>query len=164
MNDAAILRVDGAVERPLSLSYADLRALPEAEQVLDVSRFHPSRKGDGVTLESLLRRAEPKPEANYLTLHAARDDFHVSIPLAAVRGEGVVVFRLGEEPLDASRGASALASAVPGLPASWLPASGPAAKSTVSSLILVRLASFSATSPNGRNADSAVHLSCTPRR
>ncbi len=96
MENPEILTVDGAVERPLSLSFEDLRALPEEDQVPDVSRFQPGRRGDAVTLESLLRLAGPRAEANYLTLHASRDDFHVSIPLAAVRAESVVIYRLGE--------------------------------------------------------------------
>ena len=104
MSHPVILRVDGAVENPLDLTYEDLRGVPEADQVLDVSRFHPSRKGDGVTLEAVLQRVRPKPEANYLTLHAGRDDFHVSIPLGAVRGEAVVVFRQGETPLGPEHG------------------------------------------------------------
>jgi DMSO/TMAO reductase YedYZ molybdopterin-dependent catalytic subunit len=104
MEDTIVLRIDGFVEHPLLLTYESLRSAPEADQVLDVSRFHPSRKGDGVTLESLLRQARPKPEANYLTLHASRDDFHVSVPLEAVRGEGIVVFRQSEEPLDRAHG------------------------------------------------------------
>jgi DMSO/TMAO reductase YedYZ molybdopterin-dependent catalytic subunit len=104
MGEQPILRIDGAVERPLDLSYEDLRALPEGDQVLDVSRFHPDRQGDGVALEALLQRARPTAEANYLTLHAGRDDFHVSIPLAAVRAEAVVVFRRGEQPLGREHG------------------------------------------------------------
>ena len=104
MEQRVVLRIDGAVERPIDVTFDELRGLPEAEQVRDVSRFHPSRKGDGVTLEALLRLVEPKPEASYLTLHAGRDDFHVSIPLEAVRGEGIVVYRLGEAPLDSSQG------------------------------------------------------------
>src|SRR5262249_53062913 len=79
-------------------------ALPAADQVLDISRFHPSRKGDGVSLEALLRLAKPTAEANYLTLHAGRDDFHVSVPLQAVRGEAIVVYRLGDQPLGHEQG------------------------------------------------------------
>ena len=94
MDSQAILRVDGAVERPLSLTFGDLHAMPEGDHVLDISRFHPGRKGDGVTLESLLARAKPTAEANYMTLHASRDDFHVSVPLGPVREQGVVVYRL----------------------------------------------------------------------
>jgi DMSO/TMAO reductase YedYZ molybdopterin-dependent catalytic subunit len=99
-----LLRVDGAVESPVNLSYEDLASLPELFQVRDVSRFHPQRKGDGVALEALLERARPRPEANYLTLHADRDDFHVSIPLEAVRQECVIVYRLGGGPLGLEHG------------------------------------------------------------
>jgi DMSO/TMAO reductase YedYZ molybdopterin-dependent catalytic subunit len=104
MSGPVLLNVDGAVERPLALTHADLRAFPESEQVADVSRFHPSRRGDGVHLEALLRLAGPTAEANYLTLHAGRDDFHVSVPLEAVRGEGIVVYRLGDQPLGVADG------------------------------------------------------------
>jgi DMSO/TMAO reductase YedYZ molybdopterin-dependent catalytic subunit len=104
MDQAVLLRIGGAVEQPLDLLYEDLAGLPEEDQVRDVARFHPGRQGDGVWLEALLRRARPRAEANYLTLHADRDDFHVSIPLAAVRGEGVVVFRKGAERLGADQG------------------------------------------------------------
>jgi DMSO/TMAO reductase YedYZ molybdopterin-dependent catalytic subunit len=89
-----VLRVDGDVERPLSFSFEDLAAFPAAEQVRDVSRFHPTRKGDGVTLEAILGRVRPKTTATYLTLHATADNFHASIPLAAIRSEGIVVYRL----------------------------------------------------------------------
>ncbi len=99
-----ILRVDGAVDRPIGVTFDDLRAMPEGDQVEDVSRFQPGRPGDGVTLESLLRRAGPRPDASHVTLHADRDDFHVSVPLAAIRGQGVVVYRSGAGPLAVERG------------------------------------------------------------
>lgn len=99
-----LLRVEGAVEQPLDLTFNDFRALPEADQVADVSRFHPGRRGDGVTLEAVLRLARPTAAAAYLTLHATRDDFHVSIPLHAVRGEGILVYRIGQQPLSREQG------------------------------------------------------------
>ena len=97
IEDPVLLRIEGAVEAPLELRFEDLAALPESSQVTDVSRFHPKRKGDGVTLEAILERARPLPTADYLTLHADRDDFHVSVPLDAVRGEAVVVYKLGAD-------------------------------------------------------------------
>jgi DMSO/TMAO reductase YedYZ molybdopterin-dependent catalytic subunit len=77
----------------MDLGFDDLEGLPESFRIDDVSRFHPNRRGDGVALEAILERVRPRPEADYLTLHADRDDFHVSIPLQAVRGEGVVVYK-----------------------------------------------------------------------
>src|SRR5437588_12312769 len=96
MDEPVVLKVEGAVATPLELRFDDLAGLPEAAQIRDVSRFHPKRQGDGVALEAILERAHPRPDANYLTLHADRDDFHVSIPLEAVRGESVVVYRRGD--------------------------------------------------------------------
>jgi DMSO/TMAO reductase YedYZ molybdopterin-dependent catalytic subunit len=104
MDEPVLLRIDGAVDQPLALSYNDLRAMPEADQIPDISRFHPSRSGDGVALDSLLRLARPTGDANYLTLHANRDDFHVSVPLRAVRSEAIVVYRLGDRPLAPEQG------------------------------------------------------------
>jgi len=99
-----LLRIDGAVSRPLALSFADLRRFADADHVLDMSRFHPTRRGDGVTLDALLHLAIPDPSANYATLHAGRDDFHVSIPLAPLRAEAVLVYRVGDVPLTAKEG------------------------------------------------------------
>ena len=78
--------------------------MPESARIPDVSRFHPKRQGDGVTLEALLDRAGVRPEANYVTLHADRDDFHVSVPLGPVREQGIVVYRLGEGRLGIEEG------------------------------------------------------------
>ncbi|HXF98716.1 MAG TPA: molybdopterin-dependent oxidoreductase [Gaiellaceae bacterium] len=69
------LRVDGLVERPLSLSLEDLRALPRAEQVSDfhcvsgwsVKNVHWA----GVRFDDLLGEAGLKPEARYLQFVSA---------------------------------------------------------------------------------------------
>jgi DMSO/TMAO reductase YedYZ molybdopterin-dependent catalytic subunit len=104
MAEGASLRVDGLVERPAGWSFDALAAFDEADQVRDVSRF-PSRKaGDGVTLESILAQVRPLPGADYLTLHASRDDFHASVPLAPIRAEGVVVYKLNDGPLPEAQG------------------------------------------------------------
>ncbi len=99
-----VLCIDGEVEHPRVWTFDDLTALPLSDQVVDVSRFHSTRKGDGVTLESLLSKAEPTAKATYLTLHATADDFHASVPLAEVRGEGIVVYKLDGQPLPAKNG------------------------------------------------------------
>ena len=39
-----------------------------------------------------------------MTLHADRDDFHVSVPLAAVRAEGIVVYHRAGGPLEIDQG------------------------------------------------------------
>lgn len=104
MQPTPLLRVDGAVETAKDFSTEELASLPAEAQIDDVSKFHNGRKGSGVTLEAILAVVRPTGEANYLTLHAGRDDFHVSIPLAAVRGEGIVVYHLDGQPLRTDQG------------------------------------------------------------
>ena len=99
-----MLRVDGEVEEVVEFTFEELAAFPAAAQVLDVSRFNQNRPGDGLTLNGLLERVRPKATATYLTLHATADDFAASIPLEAVRAEGIVVYRLNGQPLPAAKG------------------------------------------------------------
>jgi DMSO/TMAO reductase YedYZ molybdopterin-dependent catalytic subunit len=100
----AQLRIDGDVAVPTSFSFDDLKAFPDADQVRDVSRFHPKRPGDGVTLRSLLDRVQPHQSASYLTLHATKDDFAASIPLAAIVDEAVLVYQLDGAPYPDAKG------------------------------------------------------------
>lgn len=105
MNDSKNrLIIDGEVAHRLSLSFDDLASIEPSFQVADVSRIDPKRKGDAVKLEGLLRRARPKDSAHYLTLHASADDFHASIPLAAVRDRAILIYRLEGRPLPVSAG------------------------------------------------------------
>ncbi len=104
MSTRLLLQIDGEVQRPVELSSADLEAIDPEHQVADVSRLVPGRKGDAVRLEALLAIAGPKAAADYLTLHAEADDFHASVPLAAVRSQALLLYRLDGKPLPASAG------------------------------------------------------------
>jgi DMSO/TMAO reductase YedYZ molybdopterin-dependent catalytic subunit len=99
-----MLKVQGEVEQPRTLSFADLAAIPAAQQVVDVSRIAAGRKGDAVTFAGILDLVQPKPGAKYLGLHSAADDFHASIPLAAVAERALVIYRLDGQPLPAKSG------------------------------------------------------------
>ena len=85
-------------------TFADLAAFPDAAQFADVSRLHSSRRGDGVTLDAILERAAVRPAAKYVILHADRDDFHVCVPLEAIKGQGIVVYKLGSGALGVEQG------------------------------------------------------------
>ncbi len=104
MEPSVSLIVDGAVERPLRLAFEDFSAIPDEDQVRDVSGFPSRKEGGAVSFEALLTMARPRPEANYVTLHASRDDFHVSVPLGPIRSEAFLVYRLGDGPLPRERG------------------------------------------------------------
>ncbi len=99
-----ILKIEGSVDHPLALTYTDLAAFPVSAQFADVSRLHPTRRGDGVTLDAILDQARIRPSANFVILHADRDDFHVCVPLESIRGQGIVVYKIGSDPLATEHG------------------------------------------------------------
>ena len=73
-NDFADYRliIDGLVERPLSLSLADLRARPSQSQITKhdcVEGWTSIGEWTGVRLETLLDQAGLKPEARYIVFH-----------------------------------------------------------------------------------------------
>ncbi len=104
MNDDVLVRVGGEVEQPLELSQADFASFAEEEQVRDVSRLDSRRKGDGVTLDSVLDRVRPRSSATHLTLCSSLDGFAASVPLNAVRDRGVLVYQIDNRPLKSDEG------------------------------------------------------------
>ncbi len=96
--------IDGLVKNRLELDFGDFEAGPPEAHVYDVSRYHPSRSGDAVALAWILEKAGLLPEANYITLHAERDDFHVSVPLEPLLDEGLLVYKIKDAPLTISQG------------------------------------------------------------
>jgi DMSO/TMAO reductase YedYZ molybdopterin-dependent catalytic subunit len=101
---APALEITGEVASPRSFSFNDLAAIPADQQVIDVSRIVPSRKGDAVTLRGVLDLVKPKATAKYLGLHSSTDDFHASIPLDAVADRALIIYRLDDQPLPVKAG------------------------------------------------------------
>jgi DMSO/TMAO reductase YedYZ molybdopterin-dependent catalytic subunit len=99
-----LLTISGQVDNPQSLTFDDLAAIAAEHQVVDVSRLIPGRQGDAVKLAGLLALAKLQAGAVYLGLHSSTDDFHASIPLAAVADRAVVLYRLNGEPLPVKAG------------------------------------------------------------
>jgi DMSO/TMAO reductase YedYZ molybdopterin-dependent catalytic subunit len=98
------LVIRGEVSRPTIWQYDTLRQLPDPLQVADVSQLDPRRSGRAIKLRALLELAGVSEQAAFITLHAAADDFHASIPLAEVRDQAVVIYEQGDAPLTAKAG------------------------------------------------------------
>lgn len=99
-----MLTISGEVQDPRSLTFDDLAAIDPEYQVVDVSRLVPGRKGDAVRLSGILQLVQPLPTAQYLGLHSSTDDFHASIPLAAVADRALVIYRLERQSLPIAAG------------------------------------------------------------
>ena len=89
-----LIRVDGEVQRPRQFAFEDLLAVAERYQIDDVSQMAAQYQGKAILLNGLLAAARIKPTARYLGLHSSHDDFHASVPLAAVRDQAIVIYSL----------------------------------------------------------------------
>jgi DMSO/TMAO reductase YedYZ molybdopterin-dependent catalytic subunit len=68
------LTVDGLVDHPLSLSYADLQAYPQVSQLMDldcVEGWNFTAKWTGPALSAIFNDAKVKPEAKIAIFHTA---------------------------------------------------------------------------------------------
>lgn len=99
-----MLTISGEVQHPRALIFDDLAAIPAEYQIVDVSRLIPGRQGDAVKLSGILQLVQPRATAKYLGLHSSADNFHASIPLAAVADRALVIYRQGGQPLPAKAG------------------------------------------------------------
>ena len=100
--------VTGLVEHPLSLSWDELHALPKRETLCDIhcvtrwSRY--DNVFSGISVREILRRAQPKPGAGFVLVHAA-PDYTTNLPLTDLdREENLLATHHGGEPLTAEHG------------------------------------------------------------
>ncbi|HEY6003883.1 MAG TPA: sulfite oxidase-like oxidoreductase [Anaeromyxobacter sp.] len=102
------LTVDGAVETPLALSFADLLALPQADEEAD---FHCVTGWSildvafrGVRLETILALARPAPEATHLMTYA-HDGYSTNLALEeALKPDVLLVHAVDGKPLAREHG------------------------------------------------------------
>ena len=105
------LRVDGAVERPLRVTYDELLALPKASVTSD---FHCvtgwttfDNAWEGVTVKGLAERAGRKESAGFATFHCD-DGYTTSHPVQALFDADVLVaYRHDGRPLPLEHGGPA---------------------------------------------------------
>lgn len=117
--DSWRLIVDGLVERPLSLSLADLRAAPARTQITRhdcVEGWSSVGEWTGARLSALLDRAGLRPEARYLVFHCAdtldpyappgRGRYYESIDLVdAYHPQTILAYDMNGQPLPVRHGA-----------------------------------------------------------
>ena len=107
------LGVDGLVERPLALSLAQLKALPQRTQITRhdcVEGWSAIGQWTGVPLGRLLALAGMKPEAKFIVFHCADilsgAKYYESIDLIdALHPQTIVAYALNGEPLPVKNGA-----------------------------------------------------------
>lgn len=116
--DSYRLEVNGLVERPLSLTYDDLRCLPKIEvqtTIVCKGNFDDTAVWAGVPIKTVLELTGVKPEATEILLFGA-DGYVISIDMEhAVSGTSFLAYELRGEPVPILHGFPVRA-AFPGLP------------------------------------------------
>jgi len=116
------LKLDGLVERPLTLTYEEVQALPFKEQYTTLECVSNEIGGDlignalwrGVQLKKLLELAGVRPEATYVSF-TCYDGYTVGIPLErALRENCLLAYQMNGEPLQPGHGFP-LRAIVPGI-------------------------------------------------
>jgi DMSO/TMAO reductase YedYZ molybdopterin-dependent catalytic subunit len=103
------LSIDGLVERPLTLTYEDLRALPAVRQVSD---FHcvegwgvDDVRWDGVRLQTLIDLVAPASDAGFVTFHSLGDVYRDSLTLdQAQLPDAMIAYDMDGAPLPPRHG------------------------------------------------------------
>lgn len=104
MSEPTVMRIEGEVDCPLSLTMGQLREIAPQEHVTDLIAIGYRRHGAAIRLQDLLAAVGASDRATHLGLHASRDNFHASIPLDAVRDRGVLVFSHNGRDIPSSEG------------------------------------------------------------
>ena len=102
------LRVFGEVERPVILTWDELRALPSTEITVDIhcvtrwSRFDTSFRG--VHWRELAKLVDPKPSGRFVVAHA-EEGFSSNVPLSALEDDhSLIAYEADGEPLAPDHG------------------------------------------------------------
>lgn len=87
-------RVKGLVEHPFELTWDELQALPRTQLTSDIhcvttwSRY--DNAWEGVPIREILSRAQPKPEAQFVTAHSFTG-YTTNMPLSALDDDDVMI-------------------------------------------------------------------------
>jgi DMSO/TMAO reductase YedYZ molybdopterin-dependent catalytic subunit len=101
-------RVFGQVEQPLTLSYADLTALPAVRLVADIHCVTGWSKLDtiweGVPFKEVMRLVRPKDEARFVMVHCEQG-YDTNLPLEVAMDDDVLLaYRYDDAPLTPEHG------------------------------------------------------------
>ena len=109
--DQWMLQVDGAVEKPTTLSWAQFNALPQVEDVSDFHCVTTWSKYDcrwgGVAFTTLYELVQPKPDAQFVYF-TSFDGYSTNVPLERCLDDDVLVAtRFAGEPVSREHGGPA---------------------------------------------------------
>jgi len=86
------LRITGELSSPMEYSVEDLNGFDDQERIDDATQCGYKKGGKAIRFEAVLKRVQPNPNGQWMTLCAPTDPFFASIPLESLKREGVIIY------------------------------------------------------------------------
>lgn len=99
-----VVRIDGAVVQPVSLTRAALAQLLQEHHVEDVSRLMPSMRGRAIRVKGLLEIPALAVDADHVTFHSIDGKYAATLTLQQARDFGLLLYELDGRPLPDGKG------------------------------------------------------------
>lgn len=112
----AELRVSGEVGRPAAFRREDLGGFDSHEKIAVEKAGGDGATREGVYLQSILSRVQPRPTVRYISLRSPSDGFFVCVPVEGIAERAVILATTGGAPMDAKEGGP-FRFFIPGAPA-----------------------------------------------
>ncbi|MBX3235134.1 MAG: 2-dehydropantoate 2-reductase [Nitrospiraceae bacterium] len=99
-----VVRIDGAVVQPVSLTRAALVQLPKEQQVEDIGVVMPGMTGRAVRVSGLLEVPALGVNADHVTFHSLDGKYAATLTLQQAREFGLLLYELDGAPLPDGKG------------------------------------------------------------
>lgn len=104
LSGPGIVRIDGAVVQPVSLSRTALGQLPQEQRVDDISEMMPSMQGRAIRVKGLLEIPALAVDADHVTFHSVDGKYAATLTLQQAQEFGLLLYELDGQPLPDGKG------------------------------------------------------------
>ena len=104
LSGPGIVRIDGAVVQPVSLTRTALGQLPREQRVDDISEVMPSMRGRAIRVKGLLEIPALAVDADHVTFHSIDGKYAATLTLQQAQDFGLLLYELDGQPLPDGKG------------------------------------------------------------
>lgn len=104
LSGPGVVRIDGDVVQPVSLTRTALEQLPQEQRVDDISALMPSMRGRAIRVKGLLEIPALAVDADHVTFHSVDGKYAATLTLDQARDFGLLLYELDGQPLPDGKG------------------------------------------------------------
>ncbi|MBA5874889.1 MAG: 2-dehydropantoate 2-reductase [Nitrospira sp. CR1.2] len=104
LSGPGVVRIDGAVVQPVSLTRTALQQLSQEQRVDDISVLMPSMRGRAIRVKGLLEIPALAVDADHVTFHSLDGKYAATLTLQQAQDFGLLLYELDGQPLPDGKG------------------------------------------------------------